>query len=602
MLHKAGKEFRGQASGKDLGNGAHTQDHESTHAQPGELLFGHTQVTGKGRIRGVLFAVPRLQEQGTQEEEHQTQADIHTGAEESGRDHKVQDDAHSHNGHIRQQAKVNEHDLDQLLDGLAGGSGYGQVDEGTDGGGEEVNGYHEGNPGQGCQQILTQQKGGSYDGRQQVQQTVGGAAHQGPEQLAPGAFGNQQKMVHFGILGQRVAHGPEETETCQSEDHGNQTVGIQNEPAQGGNTQTGNQIGFRGLGEDAQVSKTEAVIHGLEEEYIGTLSVAHSVPAQPVGAVFLPLDQGNGALFSLGPGQKLRGLLGLGHGILIEVGLYMPDHIGEGGAACCQSSQAQEHGANFALHSEHTEAFQPAPEGDIAGCGAIEELVRSHHESVFTAGSPIGYETRTQNQKQSVNAFAQVVFQLGMGGENGVQQDLQQLAHQDGQTPGGDGGQCCPGTQTQIQHQVGQLEQHVNTGKENSAQLGRQPEQKYRLGLHGGGEQQVYIRRQEDLAAVFVSIDGTKYKHRKNDAAYDQLHKLKGLYAQAFLQGDGVFFLFGNRFHDDLFLCFGSVFQHGSAKADETADDHAHQHEDQHPCLKELFELVDKGVPCVISE
>lgn len=384
--------------------------------------------------------------------------------------------------------------------------------------------------------------------------------------------------------------------------------GVKIEPQHGRHAQTCHQIGFHGLGEKAKMGKAEAVIHGFVEIDTGAPAVVQTVPPEGGFALLFPPAGGGGAAGLLGfrPLHQSGGLLRFCHGVLIEIRVDVPDEVYHANAAQNQQPQADTGAGQIALHDEGSQPLQPAPEGDPPAESGVEEFVGGA-QNIQPTGLEEYQERGRQHEHSGVDPVAQMLFEPGVGGADGVQQNLEQLPDQDGAEPGDKNCRRPPSGEPQIQDQVRQLEYNVNGGNQRHSQLGGQPEHENGLGLHGRGEEQIHIGGEKNPAAVFIRAHCLEEEQKQNRPARNQLCQGGGGNAQGegfFLFLHFLFFRYDGDFHGDFRLpvCFYGVLQGGGEETDDHAQEQTDRQKHQHPGFAELAYLIDEAVQRVISK
>ena len=121
-----------------------------------------------------------------------------------------QQQADGYHDRIRNEAKVNEHDLDDLFDGLTGMNRNGQIQESTDDRGIQIHRHDRHHPHECMKRVGAKNQNGSYHTDQQIQEAVYCTAQNRVEQFFRRFLRDKLEIAHLCVPGNGVAEGTEE--------------------------------------------------------------------------------------------------------------------------------------------------------------------------------------------------------------------------------------------------------------------------------------------------------------------------------------------------------------------------------------------------------
>ena len=281
---------------------------------------------------------------------------------------------------------------------------------------------------------------------------------------------------------------------------------------------------------------------------------------------------------------QLGRLLGLGHGVLVEVDLHAADGPHQQHDDGQQQAKAYKKGREPPLAGKGHKTLKPAPYRDPARSRGVEERL-GRCERVPVAAPPGRKIDRQHQGEQRVDRRADAAAHARVVRAQQVQAELYQLSEQHGQREEQDQAQRRYEPKPEVYRQVRQLQQHIESGKHRHADLCAETEHQHTLRLHRRGEQQRHIGRLENRAAVFFGAQRLIDKQREDGPTGDQLKPLRELGRSYRLLVDRLLDLVRA-------VLLGLILEHRHTDADQPTAERTDQDEHDHPGAAELADLV----------
>ena len=350
------------------------------------------------------------------------------------------------------------------------------------------------------------------------------------------------------------------------------------------------------------------------EEYVRTGASSESVTLDLGGTVLLTGHNRAGMRVLCGLHDS-SDLLCFIHGILVEVGLHLPDQDHDQSTREHEQQEEQERHRDFAFDRVVAESADPAPERDPE-CILVSEEVKSTGKYVFSSRHDIRAEDSCDDRVNDDDIGRKAGCSALRLTHNRVECDLHEGSEDQYEAIGNDQGRRAPDAESRVIDKIRELEEHVDRQDKRHRESSNQAEHHDRLGFHRAREKHRHVGRLEDLTRTVRARDIHR-KTQEEDHADNEVDQFRCRLA-ALLKEARRLILLSSRFGsvgrisdllavlnsnaDFFFLIFIRIREKDAdAKADQASEDQAREH-DRDPRLQHLLDRVNEGVKSVIEK